>query len=112
MGSLFRRNFPEVLPSIYEMLEFKSPVSLNEIRFRDPSDFTAGGIHDNVSFWEDILTDHPQRDTIYCWIKDRVNASDFIQPFKGVFKGCSYESDSPLERFSKITFRVNNLPTL
>ena len=83
------------LPSINELLASKDPISLNRLRFRDPDEFHSGGLHDHAPFWRTILIDHPQREMILHWIQEKVDVTEFLQPFKGLFKGVRYQSDAP-----------------
>ena len=65
---------------------------------RDPDCFIAGEIHRHHDAWDKLTQNQPNRDEIMGWVRKRVSVYHFIQPFKGQFGGCSYDSDSPVPR--------------
>ena len=72
-------------------------------RLSDPDNFSVGGLHQNVSAWEDILKGHPLEVRIGNWIRTGVNILDFSRPFEGVFmKFC----------FRRSYLLANSFPTI
>ena len=45
--------------------------------------------------WETILQENPRKEQILGWIRNKVNITDFIVPYRGKFKGSMYKSDFP-----------------
>ncbi|PFX12059.1 hypothetical protein AWC38_SpisGene24042 [Stylophora pistillata] len=68
---------------------------LQNIRLRDSDQFVAGGFYRNLEAWDRILVDHPQKDTIGDWIRNKIEISKFPRHFKGSYKGQHYCSDFP-----------------
>lgn len=68
---------------------------LGTLTFRDPDSFKAGEIHNHIPMWGKILENSPERDQILRWIQYGVNIKDFLQPFKGTFKGIKCDSPYP-----------------
>ena len=68
---------------------------LENIHLRDPNQFLAGGLHRNPEAWDRILVDHPQKDTIGDWIRNKIDIKKFTQHFEGVYKAQRYCSDFP-----------------
>jgi len=81
--------------STQEMLSSKEPFPLDKLRFRDPGNVRARDLHENVSFCEEVVVNHPKRELILHWVKNKVDLSEFLQPFKGTFKGTSFDSAEP-----------------
>ena len=65
-----------------------------DIPFRDPVSFKAGELHKHFDSWEMILNGHGQGKKILQWIKEGVNVSEFMKPFKGTFQAVKYDCDS------------------
>ena len=55
----------------------------------------AGGIHADTGSLETILQENPRKEQILGWIRNKVNITDFIVPYRGKFKGSMYKSDFP-----------------
>ncbi|XP_069137272.1 uncharacterized protein [Argopecten irradians] len=64
---------------------------LDSLPLRKPGFYLAGNVHDYVRFWENIGA----TDEVIGWISSGVNVSTYLCPFKGNFKGKSYNSDVP-----------------
>ena len=80
---------------VEEILCKESAPQLSTLRFRDPEKFVAGGIHIDLTLWEVILQQHPERDMILSWLREGVNVLDFQEHFSGLFKGVRYNSEFP-----------------
>ena len=70
------------------------------LAFRDPDTFVAGNIHACFLAWESIAKIAPFKLTpnILRWIQDCVDVLEFFQPFKGQYKGESFNSALPPRR--------------
>lgn len=68
---------------------------LHRLRLRDPKTFSVGGVHQNIQAWEELLHEHPQKEQIREWIKNKVDILKFSQSFSGSFKGARYETELP-----------------
>jgi len=70
---------------------------IGDLIFRDPRQFRAGELHNNVGYWEEIVRKNPseQHATILGWVRDKVSILPFFQHFTGTFKGSQYDSDRP-----------------
>ena len=96
---IFRRGpspFVAPLPSPSMVAAHLSQASLNQLRFRSPEYFRAGDIHSHLSVWERLLNGHgsSQVDLMEI-IKEGVRIDRLFKPFKGNFKGSSYDSLFP-----------------
>ena len=71
--------------------------NVSMLSFRDPDAFIAGNLHVCRPVWEHIAEVHPcyLSPTVLKWIKNYVDVHDFFQPFKGDFKGESFDSALP-----------------
>lgn len=69
--------------------------SPENIVFRNPISFLAGEIHQHYDVWSEILLEHHKREELLKYIRYGVSIFDFMQPFKGDFKGKSFDSDRP-----------------
>ena len=74
------------------------------IQFRHPECFRAGELHNHIPMWERVLENNPLRENIMQWLQHGINVTDFMQPFKGVFKGIRCNSPSPPTRIFKNHF--------
>ena len=105
------RGNPPIQPSrnllsfISEVESLRSKASAADVVFRDPDYFTAGELHQHYEVWEFILEDFRKKDEVLQYIREGVSIFDFIQPFKGQFKGKNY--DSPL--LHKMMFENNKI---
>lgn len=73
-----------------------SLASLEQLRFRDPECFKAGELHNYLSVWENLLRDigNPKVDLLDI-IREGVRIERFFRPFKGNFKGRTFNSSVP-----------------
>ena len=78
-----------------DVISLRVPPELQNLRLRDPDNFSVGGLHKNVIAWEDILKGHPLEVWIRNWIRTEVNILDFSRPFEGVFKKCRFSLELP-----------------
>ena len=70
-----------------------------DVVFRNPDSFVAGEVHHHYDVWNYILTDYFKQDEILKYISKGISAYNFLQPFKGMFKGISYDFDIPPKAF-------------
>ena len=70
-----------------------------DVAFRNPDSFVAREVHHHYDVWNYILTDYFKQDEILKYISKGVSVYDFLQPFKGMFKGISYGLDIPPKAF-------------
>ena len=79
--------------------------SVSELQFRDPDHFCAGELHNHVNRWEEIVGDFPslQQARVVRWVREKVSVEEYFRPFRGNFKGRSYNSLRP----PSVQFRNN-----
>ena len=82
------------IPTIEEIFVSREALDLSSC-FRGPNYFVAGGVHKDLSAWQKILINHPNREQIFTWISNKVDAHDFVRHFSGTFKEETYDSDFP-----------------
>ena len=84
------------LPSPSMVAACPSQASLNQLRFLSPEYFRAGEIHNHLSVWEHLLSGRgsSQVDLMEI-IKEGVRIDRLFKPFKGNFKGSSYDTLFP-----------------
>ena len=84
------------LPSPSMVTACPSLPSLNQLRFLSPECFRAVEIHNHFSVWESLLSGRgsSQVDLMEI-IKEGVRIERLFKPFKGNFKGSSYDSLFP-----------------
>ena len=70
---------------------------ISSLHFCNPDVFIAGQLHLYDELWERIaaLTSSDHADEVLDWIKNKCSLYTFFHPFKGNFKGLSYNSDMP-----------------
>ena len=83
------------MPSVKEVLESEDSPDLLLLRLKNPDNFIAGGLHENLREWEEILTDHPMKERILKWLRHGVDVEEFSQHFCGRFKKQHYDSERP-----------------
>ena len=93
-------------PSPYMVSKRIAHATPQDVIFRDPGSFVAGELSCHQSYWNFILSEHPQKDEIFSYIVRGVNISDFFVPFKGDFQGKFCNSASPRRRFFPTANRV------
>ena len=85
-----------------------SLVSLGQLRFCNPLFFWAGEIHNHFSVWEQLLTGQTSSPVdLMETIRDVVKINHSFKPFKGDFKGSSYNMPHHL-LFNLIMLRLVN----
>lgn len=74
---------------------------LNSLPLRDPDNFVSGLLHSNVQEWETVLSeiDTNDKSRVLDWIRNGVEIEQFFSPFRGNFKGQSFNSERPPKRF-------------
>ena len=65
------------------------------MNFRDLNVFLAGEVHNHVGARDVILQGYESREAIFKFICSEVRVLDYLNPFKGVFKGVHYDSNAP-----------------
>ena len=70
-----------------------------DVVFQNPDSFVAEEVHHHYDVCNYILTDYFKWDEILKYISKGVSVYDFLQPFKGMFKGIRYDSDIPPKAF-------------
>ena len=65
-----------------------------QLAFRDPDCFVARNLHCHVVSWQALCDAAPCELAfqVLGWIKSRINVLDFLQPFKGQYKGECFNS--------------------
>ena len=85
-----------------------SLAGLAQLRFRHPDYFQAGGLHNHVDFWEDLIFSAgytSPRVNLRQTIQEGVRVDSFFRHFKGNFKGQRYDSAvPPIFFFPEISF--------
>ncbi|KAI8480228.1 hypothetical protein Bbelb_420270 [Branchiostoma belcheri] len=77
----------------------KVKASADSLMFRDPETVRAGEIHKHLKEWNSILGEGQHGDMIRDWITNGVSLFQFMQPFKGKFKGIAYDCAFPPPRY-------------
>ena len=85
---------------IRDVLEGSKTADFSILAFRDPDAFVAGNIHNLLPSWNRIAAVAPfdRAQEVLKWIKYKVDVHDFFAPFKGDYKGQSYQADLPPHR--------------
>ena len=66
------------------------------LRFRDPASFVAGGLNVSPEVWVAILAECPTVGSrVQNWLKQGIDLFEFFQPFKGCYRGRSFDSEIP-----------------
>ena len=70
------------------------------MRYRDPSRFRAGELHEHYEQWENLAGDQPspQQLQILEWIWNKISIFHFFRPFSENVKGQFYDSARPQSR--------------
>ena len=87
---------PTVPPQL--VVSHPSLANLAELRFRNPDSFQAGGLHNHVYFWENLISSTGYscpKVSLLQIIREGVKVYDFVRHFKGNFKGRRYDSAVP-----------------
>ena len=82
---------------VNSVLDGTALADVSMLAFRDPDAFSAGNLLHSFEHWEHFARFAPcdLANTVLDWIKNFVNIYDFFQPFKGQFKGESFDSQVP-----------------
>lgn len=83
------------LPAIHNVVAGCIHASPSWLRFRDPSAFVAGGLHQHVPFWSTILEGSSKQAEILSYIRDGVDVHSFFQPFRGRYQNNDYDHPIP-----------------
>lgn len=84
------------LPRAEDVAAGQAPSDIQVMAFRDSSYFVAGQIHHHQSEWDIVLPHSDQGNMVRSWIAEGINVFSFFRPFKGNFRGNSYNSEEPL----------------
>ena len=87
------------LSFISEVTSDVTKASAEDVSFRDLDYFVAGKVHNHYHTWEQILYGFHKKEEVLKYISKRVSVFDFFKPFKGDFKGKSYDSQLPPRMF-------------
>ena len=85
---------------VNDVLNGSKAADVSMLAFRDPDAFMAGNIHANLPSWQRIAAVAPydRAQEVLKWTEHRVDVHQFFVPFKGDYKGQSYNSDLPSHR--------------
>ena len=65
------------------------------LRFRNPEKFISGNLSGCLPHWKLVLKDYPKASEIFRYVSEGVRVQEFFVPFKGTFRGRSYNADVP-----------------
>lgn len=73
---------------------------IEDVVFPDPLAFSASAWFHRGSrpLWREILMGHPHEALLVRWLESGIRLSDVFVPFRGTFKGRSYDTPSPPPR--------------
>ena len=78
------------------MLSGRHQPDFGSLRFRDPSSFVAGGLHNRIGAWEGVIEENPLRGPqVKNWLTSGVDLFEFFRPFQGKYKRRVFHSDTP-----------------
>lgn len=82
---------------VNDVLNGFKEADVSMLAFRDPDAFMAGNIHANLPSWQRItaVARYDRAQEVLKWIEHRADVHQFFVPFKGDYKGQSYNSDLP-----------------
>ena len=84
------------LPSPSMVVASPGLAKIEQLSFFDRTFFRAGKIHNHLSVWERLLSGHSSSQVNFIDIvREGVKIDCFFKPFKGNFKGCSYDTPRP-----------------
>ncbi|XP_069129670.1 uncharacterized protein [Argopecten irradians] len=75
---------------------------IDGLPLRDPDNFVAGQLHDNIENWETIFSKssgNDMVDSVRSWIAEGVDVVSFFRHFRGNFRGRPYDSALPPRQF-------------
>ena len=65
------------------------------LRFRNPEKFISGNLSGCLPHSKLVLKDYPKASEIFRYVSEGVRVQEFFVPFKGTFRGRSYNADVP-----------------
>lgn len=71
------------------------PLPLEDLVFRAPNDFQAGGIHNHVPAWLTMVAGQSNKTLILRWLEEGVHVKDFATRFTGSFRRRRYDGEFP-----------------
>lgn len=82
---------------VNDVLNGFKEADVSMLAFRDPDEFMAGNIHANLPSWQRItaVARYDRAQEVLKWIEHRADVHQFFVPFKGDYRGQSYNSDLP-----------------
>ena len=81
------------LPSPSMVVASTDLANIQQLRFFNPTFFRAGEIHNHLPVWERLLSGHSSSQANFIDIvREGVKVDCFFKPFKGNFKGRSYDA--------------------
>ena len=85
---------------IRDVLKGSKTADVSMLAFRGPDASMAGNIHNCLPSWQRIAAVAPydRAQKVLKWIEHKVDVHDFFAPFKGDYKGQSYQTDLPPHR--------------
>ena len=84
------------LPSPSMVVASTDLANIEQLRFFNPTFFRAGEIHNHFPVWERLLSGHSSSQANFIDIvREGVKVDCFFKPFKGNFKGHSYDAPRP-----------------
>ena len=93
-------NLPTDREHFKQFLNPNSRVTIEEAIFRSEQAFRPASLQESLKFWEEeILREHPQKDTLLKWIQG-VKIGDFLKSFTQTeFQGIKLNSYYPPQHF-------------
>lgn len=88
----------------------KSYENLTHLPVRNPDQFVSGEIHNHKKEWLRITEDNADNmsSSIQNWINNGIDVKSFLRPFKGNFKGKSYNNQLPPKHYFQNSTNCKN----
>lgn len=88
---------PVMTPSAEEVLSSSTAVNPHDLPLRDPGSFVARQLGNHLDEWELLLQhcDSATADMVRNWLSHGIDLQLFLKPFKGKFRGISYDMALP-----------------
>ena len=85
---------------IRDVLKGSKTTDVSMLAFRGPDAFMAGNIHNCLPSWQRtaVVAPYDRAQKVLKWTEHKVDVHDFFAPFKGDYKGQSYQTDLPPHR--------------
>ena len=85
---------------VNDVLNGDATTDVSQLAFRDPKPFVSGNIHKHLQYWETIAKSTPCESAamVLNWSRNGIDIHEFLQRFKGQYKGENYNSHLPLPR--------------